>query len=170
MQRIKEAFERNRKALELRPSVGQGTAVTKVTHTGGLGCAVEEGKWKFTVDASPKSGGGDEGPNPGIIGRAALGTCLAQAYATWAAVLGVPIDAMEVVIEADYDARGLHGDESVPVTYSEVRYNVTIASTAPDEEVMAMMEKAELHCPYLHNFAKPLKLRRNIELVAAGGR
>ncbi len=34
MEQIKAVLDRNAKALELRPSIGQGTAVTKVRLTG----------------------------------------------------------------------------------------------------------------------------------------
>jgi uncharacterized OsmC-like protein len=167
-QKIKEAFERNAKALALRPSKGQGTAVTKVRLAGGMKCEVEEGNWKLTVDASPKSGGDNEGPNPGVIGRAALATCLAQAYASWAAVLGVPLTSLAVDIEADYDARGIYGNVEVPVDYSEVRYNVSIESDAPESDILAMMEKAELHCPWLQILAKPMNLRRLATISKSG--
>lgn len=170
VRKIKEAFERNAKALDLRPSIGQGTAVTKVRLAGGLRCEVEEGDWKLTVDASPKSGGDNQGPNPGIIGRAALGTCLAQAYTIWAAMLGVPLKSLAIDIEADYDARGIYGNVDVPVHYREIRYSVSIESDAPESEVAAMMEKAEQHCPYLQIFAQPMNLVRRVTVVQSGGR
>src|SRR5438067_1544464 len=76
-ERLKSAFERNAKAMTLRPSLRQGTARTKVSLRDGLTCDVEDGNWKLTVDASPKSGGDGRGPDPGVFGRAALGSCLA---------------------------------------------------------------------------------------------
>src|SRR5688500_167166 len=90
-ERIRLTFERNAKALALRPAFGQGTAVTKVRLVDGLACEIEEGPWKLTADMSEKSGGKNSAPNPGIFGRAALGSCLAMGYAQWAARLGVPI-------------------------------------------------------------------------------
>ncbi len=76
-EQIKLAFERNAKAMSLRPSVGQGTAVTKVRLRDGLTCDVEDGNWKLTVDGPAKSGGDGRGPDPGVYGRMALGSCLA---------------------------------------------------------------------------------------------
>ena len=84
---IKAALERNVKVVEARPSVGQGTAVTKVTLHPGLACEVEEGPWRFSVGMTEKYGGGNTGPNPGVYGRAALGSCLAIGYGMWAARL-----------------------------------------------------------------------------------
>ena len=50
-ERLKSTFERNAKAMTLRPSLGQSTARTKVTLRDGLTCDVEDGNWKLTVDA-----------------------------------------------------------------------------------------------------------------------
>src|SRR5215467_6291944 len=47
---IKQIFERNSKALRLRPSVGRGTARTTVTLRDGLTCDVDDDRWKLVVD------------------------------------------------------------------------------------------------------------------------
>ena len=51
---IKSAIERNVRAVSARPSVGQGTAVTKVSWRHGLTCDAEDGPWKFTVGMTDK--------------------------------------------------------------------------------------------------------------------
>ena len=103
---IRAALERNAKAVAVRPSVGQGTALTKARLQPGLACDIEEGPWRFTVGMTEKYGGSNAGPNPGILGRGALGSCLAIGYGMWAARLGVPIDSLDVEVEADYETRG----------------------------------------------------------------
>ncbi len=102
-ERIKIAFDRNAKALSLRPTLGTGTAVTRVRLREGLTCDIEDGEWKLTADMGEKSGGNNQGPNAGVLGRGALGSCLAMSYAQWAAQLGVPVAGVEVEIQADYD-------------------------------------------------------------------
>jgi uncharacterized OsmC-like protein len=164
-ERLKATFERNAKALALRPSVGQGTAVTKVKLREGLTCDIEEGRWRLTADMGAKSGGDDRGPNPGIIGRAALGSCLTVSYAMWAAKMGVPITSLEVEVQADYDARGYHGVGDVNPGYEQIRYVVTIDSDAPDEDVMRMLDTADAHCDYLFVFTQPQDVSREIRLV-----
>ena len=77
LDRIRTAFARNRKAVTLRPSVGQGTAVTRVRVDEGLTCRVQDGAWELTTGMSRKTGGTGEAPDPGVFGRAALGSCLA---------------------------------------------------------------------------------------------
>ena len=78
--KIKTACERSMKALKLKPSLGQGTGISKVTITNGLTCEIEEGKWRFKADMPEAAGGNSEGPTPGVYGRAALGSCLAIGY------------------------------------------------------------------------------------------
>jgi len=97
---IRTALERNVKAVALRPSVGQGTAVTRVRLREGLACDVNEGPWTLTAGMTEKYGGTNAGPNPGVLGRAALGSCLALGYGMWAARLGVPITSLDVTRSA----------------------------------------------------------------------
>jgi uncharacterized OsmC-like protein len=162
---IRSAAERNARAVALRPSVGQGTAKTLVRLKPGLACEVVEGSWTFTVGMSAKSGGTDAGPNPGVLGRAALGSCLAIGYAMWAARLGVAIDALDVQVEADYDSRGELGvDDAVPPGYTQVRYIVSISSPASAEEVRALVDTADKYSPYLDVFTRAHDVRRELIL------
>jgi hypothetical protein len=43
IEQIKASFERNSKAIAMRPSADQGTARTRVTLRDGLTCGVEDG-------------------------------------------------------------------------------------------------------------------------------
>ena len=140
---IKTAFERNGRAIELRPGVGMKTAITRVRVIEGVHCEAEEGRWKMVADASEKSGGTAQGPDPGFIVRSALGTCFAMGYMTWAAHLGIPVTNLEVEIHADFDARGQHDTPGIPPGYSEIRYLVRIESTAPESDIERMVETAD---------------------------
>ena len=42
---LKTIMDRNKKAIQLRPSVGQGTATTKVRLRSGLTCDIENGTY-----------------------------------------------------------------------------------------------------------------------------
>ena len=165
-ERVRTTFERNAKALELRPAVGQGTAVTRVRLRAGLACDIEEGKWKLTAGMSPKSGGNDDEPNPGILGRATLGTCLAMSYGLWAAKLGVPLTSLEVEVQADYDSRGMYGVGGVAPGYERIRYIVTVESEAPDDEVMRLLDESDSHCDFLHVFRHPQDVRREVRITS----
>src|SRR3990170_225942 len=127
VERLRMAIDRNIKAIELRPSIGRGTAVTKVRIRDGCTADIADGGWKLISDESVKDGGNGEGPDPGVYGRAALGSCLAMGYAQWAADLGVHLDKIEVEVHADYDASAMFGlDQSQPPGWGAMRYTVTI--------------------------------------------
>lgn len=164
LDRIRTAFERNRRAVTLRPSMGQGTAVTRVRVDEDLTCHVEDGQWKLTVGMNEKSGGAGAGPDPGVLGRSALGSCLALGYVMWAARAGVPLDSVEVEIQADYDVRGEYGIDDVSPTYDEIRYLVTVHSDAPETDIRFVLDKAELHSPYLFMFRNPQNVRRELRV------
>ncbi len=84
----------------------------------------------------------------------------------WAAKLGVPLSALEVEIQADYDTRGMYGVGDVEPGYKEVRYVVTVASDAPEADVLRMLDEADAHSPYFDVFSRPLELRRDARVVA----
>lgn len=168
-ERIRTAFERNAKALTLKPSIGQGTAVTRIRVCDGLACTVEEGPWKFNIDMAEKHGGTGTAPNPGVYARAALGGCLAIGYSMWAARRGVPIASLEVEIQADYDGRSEYGvDDSLVPGYLEIRYIVTVESEASEDDVLRVLDEADAHSSILHVFARPQPMRREVRYRRAG--
>jgi uncharacterized OsmC-like protein len=163
-EKIRTATERSIKTLGLRPTMGRKTAVSRIRVRDGLTCDVEEGRWKLTSDLSEVAGGNGLGPDPGVLGRAALGSCVAMGYMMWAAVRGVPVSAVEVEVQADFDAGGQYGvGEAVP-GYSEVRYAVNIESPAPEADILALVEEADAKSPYLDVFGRAQKLVRTVEV------
>ena len=163
---LKTTFERNAHAMSLRPSLGKGTAVTRVTLRDGVTCDVQDGKWLLTVDMSPKSGGDGRAPDPGVYGRTALGSCLAIGYTFWGAKLGVTFKHLEVEVQADYDSGGYHGVPGAQAGYSQVRYVVTVESDASEAEIRNVLDEAEAHSPYRDNFGRALDLQREVRVIA----
>jgi uncharacterized OsmC-like protein len=151
-------------ALQEHPTAGQGTAITRTKiRDGTVTCDIEDGDWRFIADEMPEDGGSGLGPDPGVFGRAALGSCLAMGYVVWAAHLDIPIEDMEVVVEADYDARGMVGiDDAVTPGWSAVRYRVLIKSPAPEERILEMVELADRYSSILDAFRRPLNISREL--------
>ncbi len=146
------------------PAAGQGTAVTTTRIRSGVTCDVEDSHWRLIVDEMPGDGGSGLGPDPGVYGRAALGSCLAMGYAMWAAHLDVPIVDVEVTVEADYDARGMLGlDDSVSPGWSAVRYQVAITSPAPEESVREVVELADRYSSILDCLTRPSASAASLE-------
>ena len=162
---IWEIVERNIHLLALKPHRGHLTCATKARLVDGLRCEIEEGPWKFAADLPAKVGGDDTAPTPGVLGRGALASCLTIGIAVWAARLGVPIEALEVEVQADFDARGELGvGNGVAPGYSEVRYVVAIESPAPRDQLDELLRMAERHSPYLDVFGRAMALRRVLHL------
>ena len=157
---IRAIIERNIELLALKPARGHLTRATRARLAGGLRCEIEEGPWKFSADMPAKAGGEETAPTPGALGRGALASCLTMGIAIWAARLGVPIDALEVEVQADFDARGELGMGDVRPGYTEVRYVVGIDSTASKEKLEELLALAERHSPYLDVFGRAMALRR----------
>jgi uncharacterized OsmC-like protein len=164
---LKSIHDRNAKALGLRPAIGQGTAATTVRVRNGVTCDIEDGPWKLIADDMPGDGGAGLGPDPGVYGRAALGSCLAIGYVMWAARLEVPIDSLEVIVEADYDARGMYGvDESVPAGWTGLRYTTVISSPADEASVRKLVETADAHSPLLDDFRRAIAVSGDLKITA----
>ena len=167
--RIKTALERNRKAVTLRPAVGQGTAVTTVRLQDGTGgtCEISDGSWTFVAGLAKSGGGADAGPDPGVLGRAALGSCLAMGYRVWAAALEIPLDAVSVEVQTDYDARGMFGLDGIAPGWRRVRYTVTVESPASEEEIQRLVEHADARSPLLDDFRRPLEITRDVKVITS---
>jgi uncharacterized OsmC-like protein len=165
---IRALIEGKARDVALRPAAAQGTATTRVRLKPGLECEIEDGAWKLTAGMSDKWGGTNAGPNPGILGRGALGTCLAIGYGMWAARLGVPINALEVVVQADYDGRGELGvSDDVTPGYLQVRYHVTVTSSASEADVQRVLDTADKYSPYRDVYARAHDVRRETTIIAA---
>lgn len=166
---IKKAIERNQEAVRKRPSLARNTVVTKVRLHDGTTCEVEHKHWKFKVDIGKSEGGNDAGPGPGILERGALGSCLAIGYSQRAAVLGIPIDKIEVDVESDFDASAMLYLSDRPPGFDAIRYRVYIESPATEEQIMQVIEDADLHSPVLDDFRRAIPVEREVTIKSTTG-
>ena len=113
-------------------------------------------QFSFPVDEPPLIGGTDAGPSPVELVLAALGTCQEIVYATYARVLGVPLDGVRVRAEGPVDLRGFFGVADVPAGFREVRFEVAIDSPAPPADVARLVAAVNAHCPVLDILRQPL--------------
>lgn len=167
-ERIRSAFERIATAIARRPSLGRSTGISKTRVVGGLRCETHEGPWHLATDMSEPAGGQGSAPTPGVLGRAALGSCLAMGYTMYAAKLGVPIAELEVEVQADYDDGALFGVTDSPAGYLEVRYIVTIKSDAPEADIWRVLDESDAHDPYLDVFSRAQSCRREVRISSVG--
>jgi uncharacterized OsmC-like protein len=156
---IREIAERNIQLLAMRPTRGLLSCTAKARLRDGLCCEITEGPWRLAADMPAKAGGEETAPTPGVLGRAALASCLVIGIATWSARLGIPIDDLEVAVHADFNARGeLGADDDVRPGYTSVRYEIAIDSPAPRERLVELLDLAERHSPYLDVFSRPMAM------------
>lgn len=161
---LKEVYERNAKAIKLRPSAGKSTGKSKITVRDGTTCTIEGSGWKLISDIGEEAGGHNAGPGPGVFERAALGSCLAMGYSQQAAVMGIPIDAIEVEIETDFDARGMFGIDNQPPGFTKIRYTVNIKSPATEAEVQNVIDMADKCSPVRDDFTRPMPMERKVNI------
>lgn len=165
-QHLRTTMERSIKAMTLRPAVGRHTAVSKARVTDGIACEIEEGRWKLVADFSEKGGGTGTGPDPGVLGRAALSACLAMGVKMFAVFHGVDVRGVEVEVQADFDVAAQYGLGDCPPGYTEVRYAITVDSDAPESDVMRVVEEAEHNSPWVDVYGRAQKLERSVVLRA----
>lgn len=164
---LKSTMERNIKAIKLRPSVGQGTATTTVRIRSGMTADIEDGPWKMVGDEGADLGGAGLGPDPGVFTRAGLGSCLAIGYVMWASVMDVPLDSVEVTVEADYDARGGFGiDDSISPGWAAVRYTAKISSLASESKVRKLIDYADRHSSVLDIIRRAIPVSGAVKVTA----
>jgi uncharacterized OsmC-like protein len=167
MTKIKHAFETVVTALAKDPALGLGTGVTTARIRDGLTCDIESSGFRFVADLPPTAGGDGRGPTPGMYGRGALAACLAMGYAMRAARAGIVLSNLEVEVEADYDDGALFGVNDQPPGYSAVRWTVTATTTAPEAEVLAILDDADAHSPYLDVFRRAQRCERTVKLTTS---
>lgn len=167
---IGTALDRLDEVIAKRPSFGADTERSVTTITAGLRCTSEEGDWRFETDLPESMGGAGSGPAPGVLGRAALGSCLAMGYQMRAARLGVRVSSVRVEIEADYDIAGmLNLDAEARPGYSEIRYHVHIESDAPEADVRRVVDEGDLLSPYRDVFAEATPMTRTVTIHTSEG-
>jgi len=116
-------------------------------------------RFTVSVDEPPFLGGADAAPNPVEVLLSALAGCVTAGIATNAEMFGVPIDAMEIELEADVDARGMLGhDKSVRNGVTDIRYTVTIQSPASEAQVRRCKETIDRKSPVRDTLANPVNI------------
>ena len=156
---LKDLFDRTATAMARHHEMGRSSGHTRVRMApAGLACEVEHEDRTQRVDLPAADGGDGSAPHPGQLMRASLGACLSMGYRLWAARLEVPIEAVELEITCDYDARGQMGvSDDVPVGWREIRIHVTVTSDAPHEEIERVVQTTHRLSPMLANLSSAIR-------------
>ncbi len=116
-------------------------------------------RFVLTVDEPDILGGVDSAPQPVEVLLSALAGCVTAGIATNAAMFAVPIDSLEIDLEADIDLRGVLGhDKSARNGVTDIRYTVTIQSPAPEDQVRKCKETIDRKSPVRDTLANPVNI------------
>jgi uncharacterized OsmC-like protein len=118
----------------------------------------------FTVDEPEALGGSDHGPTPVELVLSALGTCQEIVYATYARVLGIPVDSVSVKVEGLLDPRGFFGVADLPAGFQSISFAVDVQSTASPEEIGRLAATVNSHCPVLDILQQPVPVSGSYSL------
>jgi uncharacterized OsmC-like protein len=164
-QELRELYELKAGVLGRRPEMAGRAAQAVVRMDDRLTCRVDDGDRTILVDLPVEDGGNARAPHPDQLMRASLGAGLAAGYRIWAARLGVAIEAIELTVDCDDDARGPLGMEGAPVGWQRLRLEVTIASDRPEAEVRRVVEAANRTSPMLANLSRDIAQVHRLTVV-----
>lgn len=159
---IKKAFERCELALKMLPFLGQKSEKVTVRSGKGLACEVECESGKYHIDMPSQVGGGATAPTPGEYEAGALGGCVSIMARMWAAKLEVPISSIKVEINYDADRRYLFNIGDVPPHWKRLNYNITVESSAPEEDVMRVLDLAHRQSHVRGDFEHAFDVKRKV--------
>jgi putative redox protein len=184
MTREEENMERNGLDLDVlqdaidmireQPEAGMVTIRTLHRWDDGFGVdgyakEVEEGgevttrRFTFRTDWPPEIGGQNSGPSPGEALLGALGGCVAMTYVTKAASRGVPIDELEVAIQARVDLQGTFELDSVRAGLSDVTITVGVRSDVDDAVLDELARVTRRTSAVYDSLANPLNMQLLME-------
>jgi uncharacterized OsmC-like protein len=137
---------------------------TVVTSVDGLTCEIEQGPWKFLADLPVNDGGGNRGPDPGVLIRGALGACLTMDCVTEAALQGLHLKGVSVEVTTELDARGMNGLAEVAPGYQKVFIAVHLDSVAREEELQALVEMVLERNPRYYDLTHALPVETQLRI------
>lgn len=162
---IRLAIERVSEVFRKKPSAALNTKRATGRVEQGLVCHARQDDYTATMDMPVPIGGDGSAPSPGFHIRVGLVGCIAIGIKLTAAREGIDIGTIDVDVEMDFDDAAIIGVSDNTAAPLETRITIRIGSTAPWEEVEAMVGRALDLDPYFIAFrdAQPLKTK----LVAA---
>jgi uncharacterized OsmC-like protein len=164
---------------ELRSSPDAATVTIRTRHRWDQGFAIdgyahefeEAGEvtarsFRFRTDWPPEIGGRDTGPSPGEALLGALGGCVAQTYITKAALRGVDIDELEVMIEAHVDLRGAFELDAVRAGLAGAIVAVRVRSDSDDAVLDELGRTVTRASAVYDSLANPVRVQLEVQRMS----
>jgi uncharacterized OsmC-like protein len=167
METIRNAIAQASSYLAEHPEAATSTdaAATAVLEDG-LRFRVDGPSSSLSTDMAKSVGGEASGPTPAWLMRAALASCDATLVAMEAAREGIELTDLSVSVESDSDFRGVLGvDSTVQPGPLSIRVEIRVAAAnASDEQLRAIVERAESRSPVRDALARELPMRTEIAI------
>lgn len=128
------ALRRAQEIFSERPAAARkANAFANATWIQDLMCEVTgPGSELAITDMPPPMGGQGKGCNPGWLMRASLASCAATAILMRAALRGITLEVLQVLVESESDARGLVGIDGVSMALENLRMSIRISAKNVD--------------------------------------
>jgi len=145
--------------LKARYREDPSSALITLTARGQLGseevaCSVETGRAMVTAGLHPASGGDGSLACSGDMLLQALVACAGVTLRSVATNRGLEVGG-QVRAEGDLDFRGTMGlDREAPVGFTAIRLSFDLSTSAPEEEVSALIKTTERYCVVLQTLAR----------------
>ena len=121
--------------------------------------------FQIITDSPADFAGYGLGPTAPELQLGVLGSCLAHSFLIQAADHQTPIDALEVEIAAEIDARaGQPGYPEITVHPRQIRYTLRVESPASADEIATLQAAMESACPILSLLRNPHEISGSVEL------
>ncbi len=125
---------------------------------GDVTCSVQTGQALVAAGLHPATGGDGTLACSGDMLLQALVACAGVTLRAVATARGIEVDGT-VLAEGDLDFRGTLGvDREAPVGFREVRLSFDLESSAPKEDLDALIDTTRRYCVVYQTLAKPPEL------------
>ena len=101
----------------------------------------------FYGDEAADRGGHEQGPSPMRYFLSGIAFCQQGWYAKGSAVVAIELESLELEVRTYMDLRGEHGFEDVPANPQWLVFDVRVASSAPSERVLEVVDWGDSRCP-----------------------
>lgn len=125
-----------------------------------VSCSIDLGRAIYNAQAHKGVGGAGTGACSGDLLLGALAACAQITCQMVASAMGIPTEAINVMVEGDLDLQGTLGlSKDVPVGFQEIRVTFDVrAPQATAEQLGALRAKTEQYCVVMQTLQRPPKI------------
>lgn len=136
---------------------GENRSVIKGFYGAGVEDESRQKAFEFTNGEPPVLLGNNEGANPVEFVLHALAGCITTTIIMHAAARGITIYELSSELDGKLNLNGfLDLDDSVPVSYEQINFNLNIQADCSDEELDDLIMFAKAHSPTCNTITKPV--------------